>query len=146
MYNFILKIEELIDDLFLKLDNPYSIPTLVTLLTISCKLLINNKAVALDYKKAIIELPCEFSVLALGFGVSYFNICGNQNINVAVRLLLVTLIIVMINFAITRYLVIGDRIARMTFLRVVSVVIGYIISILIYISTIHIMQVYTQGF
>lgn len=138
MENFVNIFENIIDSIFLgMLNNAYSIPTLVAMLTIVCKLLINNQVCALDIKRCIVELPCEISILTLGFDVSYFSICGIKYVDTAVRLLFISLLVLIFNCAIAKYLF--NKLARITFSRGVLIFVEYIFSIFIYFAAIYVM-------
>lgn len=119
------------------LNKPYSIPTLVAVFTVACKLFINNKVCALDVKKCLIELPCEICILSVGFAVSYLSISGSEYIMAAGALLFVALLILIIDYALVKHLF--DKLGRFTFSSFLIVVFEYLLSIFSYFAAVYIM-------
>ena len=119
------------------LNQPYSIPTLVAVFTVVCKLFINNKVCALDVKECLIELPCEISVLSVGFAVSYLSISGSGYITGAGSLVFLDLVVLIIDYAIVKHLF--DKLGRFNFFNILAILFEYSISILLYFATVYVM-------
>ena len=130
--------ETAVETIFLGcLNNAYAIPTLVAVVTIICKLFINNQVSALDIKECIIELPCEISILALGFNVSYISICADQYTNAAVGFLFMSLVAFMLDCAFAKSLI--NKLNRITLGSAIVIVLEYVIGIFSYFAAVYIM-------
>lgn len=91
----------------------------------------------MDVKKCFIELPCEICILSVGFAVSYLSISDSKNITGAGSFLFVTLLVLIIDYALVKYLF--DKLGRFTFPSVLIILAEYLLSIFSYVAAVYIM-------
>lgn len=99
-------------------------PIICAIIIIVLKLLINHKAIAIDFKKVIISVPGEITLLVLGFILSKYV----DNI----AMLAISLLILIIQYALERWL--DDKLSGHLKWYVILIIIAmYFSSIVLYI-------------
>lgn len=112
------------------------LPTLLVILTIALKLLINRQVTMLHLKKMLVSFPGELTFLVLGFLLSSMiseSKTSNNRSNMA--LIVVALIALIIQYAIERYL--DDKLSgRVKFGRLIGILLMYVMSICLYVKVV----------
>ena len=106
--------------------------TLLIVLAIALKLLINCKVTKLRFKKMLVSLPSEITFLVIGFLLSALvRETYNDGIRAIMAIIVIALIIIIVQYAFERYL--DDKLGgRIRFWNWVWIILMYLASLVLY--------------
>lgn len=76
----------------------YRLPTIITIVVMVIKFLVNRRVCALDFKKAGVELPCEIVTLSLGFVIIKINSTNETLYRAFVLIVLLVITAALVNY------------------------------------------------
>lgn len=106
--------------------------TIFLVIVLLLKLFVNIKATALDFKKMIVTIPSEVTILVIGFLMSYIVAPTESSGDIAFPLMQISLVVLILQLAVEKY--VDDKLSgKVGFGRSCLIAIMFWISIGLYI-------------